>query len=173
LYIDLERQTKGFIMNDRWGIQDHDRQSGRPTMQNPTNQGNFQNISGGGGDYPQSTQFQGSTANFTIWDVIKMLWKAPPVQRPKSLVKAVLLALIFGPIGLAYASRRGALVIFGLLVLAGALSGGMRGLDNESVMGPLWQIAAVASVAWAVIATRAFNARLENPGGVPGVDKPL
>jgi hypothetical protein len=160
-------------MNERWGIQDHDKQSGPQTMQNQTNQGNFQNISGGGSDYTQGTQFRGSTANFTIWDVIKLLWKAPPSQQPKSLVKAVLLALVFGPVGLAYASRIGALVVFGLTALAGVASGGMRGLDNDSVMGPIWKLAVVGSVAWAVIATRAFNARLKNPGGVPGVDKPL
>ena len=161
-------------MVERYGIQDHDPQQTQHSLQNPTNQGNFQNISGAEGGYPQNVQYRGGVANFSVWSVIKQLWTGPQVPQPKNMVKAVLLALVFGPFGLMYASRIGALVMFGLTALAGFVrGGGIGGLDNDDVMGPLWKFAVAGCVAWAVIATRAFNARLKNPGGIPGVDKPL
>lgn len=161
-------------MVERFGIQDHDPQQTQHALQNPTNQGSFQNISGPGGDYPQTVQYTGRVANFTTWDIIKLLWKGPPIPQPKSMVKAVLLAFFFGPFGLVYASRIGGLVMFGLTALAGFVrGGGMNGLDSDSVMGPIWKLAVAGSIVWAVISVRTRNARLKNPGGIPGVDKPL
>ena len=83
---------------------------------------------------------------------------------PKSVGIALLLTLLFGPLGLLYASVVGTLVVLIgmplLAVLLGVLlaSGGhlMGALGLLGVLPMMW----VASLVWAVLAVNAHNRRL-------------
>jgi hypothetical protein len=138
-------------MVQRFGIQDHDTGIQSTRHQNPTAQGSFQNL--GGGD--------GFTSNYSgPSSVIYNAQSAYDGPRSKGMIASVLLALFFGPFGLAYTTFRGAAIVLGLLILAGVIrGGGFGGLDHDSVMEPLWKIAVVVSVAWTIYAGKQFNAR--------------
>jgi hypothetical protein len=88
----------------------------------------------------------------------------------KSYIFAVVLAFFFGPLGLFYATKKGALLMLALLFgvpialcFLGIVPGTVRGnpfsvLDNYAVMNRLWSYSVVLSVLSSVIAVRAHNA---------------
>lgn len=135
-------------MTERFGIQDHDRQAGPQTMQNPTNQTTFQNI--GGGD--AGGQSWGTLGQYGFWtpDRNARGYEGPYVPREKKLLVAIILAGIFGPFGLAYTTWRGA----GLMIL---LSGIGAKLAGEGHDGFIWPLAVVTSIVWTIFGTRAHN----------------
>jgi hypothetical protein len=136
-------------MVERYGIQDHDKGVQSTRFQNPTNQGTITNIGGGGDDAAYAPR---SSPRAWIGD-----GHTEYTPTEKSLVKTILLALVFGPFGLAYTTLRGAAVVFGLMILAGIVRGGFDGLGNDAVMIPIWRVAVVASVVWTIIARRTHN----------------
>ena len=71
----------------------------------------------------------------------------------------VRLALVFGPFGVVYTSFIGAVVLFALTALVGIQTGGVRALDNDAIMVPIWRVMVVISVLWTVVAALRFNAR--------------
>lgn len=78
----------------------------------------------------------------------------PARRLPKSLIAALVLPLLFGPLGLFYASMKGALIVIGLL-LAGPMITGT--VDNASVMAPALAFSYFVSIAWSVISVIAHN----------------
>lgn len=97
-------------------------------------------------------------------------YAGPTGPHLKSKVLAVILALILGPLGLLYASWRGALLIFTVMLgypVALVMTGHPPGYydagmplsiwGNDLVMTPLWRNAVVVSVVWAVIAVLRYN----------------
>lgn len=97
-------------------------------------------------------------------------YTGPPKPRTKSYILAVFLALIFGPLGLFYASKKGALVT--LLFLVGVpvslnmflssaavrfTSNPFAILENSTVMDQFWRLSVLISVIWSVVAVIRFN----------------
>jgi hypothetical protein len=88
----------------------------------------------------------------------------------KSYILAVVLAFFFGPLGLFYATKKGALLMLAVLVgvpialcYLGIVPGAVRGnpfsvLDNYAVMNRMWTWSVFLSVLSSVIAVRARNA---------------
>ena len=100
-------------------------------------------------------------------------YAGPSGPRRKSYVLAVILSAVFGPLGLFYASKKGALIL--LLVLVGVpITLGFLGppyfpyratspiqvLDDTRIMNPMWSTCAFLSVVWAVVAVRIRNRAL-------------
>ena len=91
--------------------------------------------------------------------------------RKKGYIVALILTFLFGPLGLFYASKKGALVLLFLLFAVpitlgaiGLLPGGSMNhpfaiLDHEAIMEPMWSFFAFVSIVWSVIAVNRFNAR--------------
>ena len=134
-------------MTERFGIQDHDRQAGPQTMQNPTNPGTFQNISGGGdGGMSWGTlgRFGGGWSPDPNWRG----YEGPFVPREKKLLVAIILAGIFGPFGLAYTTWRGA----GVMLLLAGICARITSGGND---GWVWPAMVVGSIAWTIFAARA------------------
>jgi hypothetical protein len=99
---------------------------------------------------------------------------AGPIRpRPKGYVVALILTLLFGPLGLFYATKKGALAMLLLLVgvpvglsLAGLLPFGSVGhpfavLDHSSVMDGMWSLSVILSMFCAVVAVNRHNAGLK------------
>ena len=97
-----------------------------------------------------------------------------PVQRgPKHYFLALVLTFVFGPLGLFYATKKGALTMLFLLVavpvglsLAGVLPYGSLAhpfaiLDHSSVMDGFWSVSVFFSMIWSVIAVKSYNANLK------------
>jgi len=88
----------------------------------------------------------------------------------KSYLLAVVLVFFFGPLGLFYATKKGALLMLAVLVgvpialcYLGIVPGTVRGnpysvLDNYAVMNRMWTYSVVLSLLSSVIAVRAHNA---------------
>ena len=88
----------------------------------------------------------------------------------KSYLLAVVLAFFFGPLGLFYATKKGALLMLAVLVgvpialcYLGIVPGTVRGnpfsvLDNYAVMNRMWTYSVVLSLLSSVIAVRTHNA---------------
>ena len=79
----------------------------------------------------------------------------------KSAALAFALTLFFGPLGLLYASPAGGLILFLVAIPLCAITFGLG-------IGLVWPI----SMAWALIATAAYNVRLEatlKPGTTPAM----
>jgi hypothetical protein len=137
-------------MAERFGIQDHDQGIGSTREQNPTNAGSFQNISGGGGE-GLSWGTQGGFTGGWVPDSNARGYEGPYVPRGKNLLIATILALVFGPFGLAYTTLRGA----GLMIVAIGLAGAAAGRAGDAFV---WPIGVIASVAWTICAARMRNA---------------
>ncbi|TAL27981.1 MAG: hypothetical protein EPN97_15630 [Alphaproteobacteria bacterium] len=146
-------------MVERFSIQDLNIQDPSPqltqhALQNPTPQGNFHNLGGGGGDAVYAPTYSGGGGGNTACISL------PPVARSKSMVLSVILAMLFGPIGLLYASRKGAAVVAALMVGAGLVQGGsLHALLDDAVMNPIWVVARIISIVWAAGAVIAYNRR--------------
>jgi hypothetical protein len=93
--------------------------------------------------------------------------------RPKSHVVAMILSFLFGPFGLFYASKKGALVML-LLLFGVPVALAMQGawgpafhrhpleiLGHDAVMNRMWSVAVFFSVVWSVIGVRSYNKKLQ------------
>jgi hypothetical protein len=97
-------------------------------------------------------------------------YAGPPRPRKKNYAVALILTLIFGPLGLFYATKKGALTMLFLLVavpvslgMFGMLPGGSFShpftiLDHSSVMDRMWSYSAFFSMLWALFAVNSHNA---------------
>jgi hypothetical protein len=96
-----------------------------------------------------------------------------PVQpRSKGYFAALILTFFFGPLGLFYATKKGALAMLLFLVGVpvvlsnigvlpfGSAQHPFAVLDHSSVMDGMWKISVVFSMIWAVMAVNRYNARL-------------
>ena len=140
-------------MVERFGMQDHDVGIGSTRLQNPTNAGGFQNISGGG-DEGLSWGTPTRTGGAWVPDPNARGYEGPYVPPRKNLLLAIVLAAVFGPFGLAYTTFRGAAIMIVLAALAGAAAGARRDAF-------VWPLAVVCSLVWTIIATRTRNAYRE------------
>jgi hypothetical protein len=153
-------------MVERFGIQDHDARLTQHAQQNPTNSSGFQNLGGGDAAAPSSP----SGGYFPGPRMIIATFRAVHEGRkriPKRMWLGIVLALVFGPFGLIYATWTGAVVLTGLTILAGFIRGGghWAALDSDGVMQPIWRLAVVAAVLWMIMAIRAHNARAHHLTG--------
>lgn len=88
---------------------------------------------------------------------------------PKHYWLGLILAAIFGPLGLFYASKKGALLLLVLLFavpLTLATLGGWHGaflrhplnvLGNDRVMDGMWRLCVLGSLVWCVFGVRRYN----------------
>ena len=77
----------------------------------------------------------------------------------KGMIRAVLLAMIFGPFGLFYVSWKSACI---LLLVAGAAImalGGVQGFSSDVVLTPVTFVARTVSTIWAVVVCIMYNRR--------------
>ncbi len=93
--------------------------------------------------------------------------------RRKGYIVALILTFLFGPLGLFYATKKGALILLFLLFavpitlsVIGGLPGGSPThpfaiLDHDSIMQPIWSLCAFVSMVWSVIAVNRYNAALK------------
>ncbi len=99
---------------------------------------------------------------------------AGPIQpRPKGYFVALILTVLLGPLGLFYATKKGALAMLFFLVAvpvalssAGVLPFGSAShpfaiLDHSSVMDRMWSISVTLSMLWSVLAVNHYNAALK------------
>ena len=145
---------------ERFGVPDHDAQVTNHALQNPTAQGSFANI-GGGGDtswgQPAASYSGGGYTQPGVHGGMPLVLNKP---RTKSTVIAIVLALVFGPFGVLYTSFVGAVVLFAVTALIGIVTGGgVQALDHDSIMMPIWRMMVVVSVIATVILAKRFNAR--------------
>jgi hypothetical protein len=102
-----------------------------------------------------------------------LAYRGPIRPRPKGYFVALLLTFLFGPLGLFYATKKGALAMLLFLVGVpvalsamgvlpfGSASHPFAVLDHGSVMDPMWKISAILSMLWAVIAVNRRNAGMQ------------
>jgi len=100
-------------------------------------------------------------------------YMGPVKPRPKGYIIALILTFLFGPLGLFYATKKGALAMLLFLVgvpvglsAMGALPFGSAShpfavLDHSSVMDGMWSLSVILSMFWAVIAVNRRNAGLK------------
>src|SRR5882724_10233760 len=100
-------------------------------------------------------------------------YMGPVKPRPKGYIIALILTFLFGPLGLFYATRKGALAMLLFLVgvpvafsVIGVLPFGSAShpfavLDHSSVMDGMWSLSVILSMFWAVIAVNRRNAGLK------------
>jgi hypothetical protein len=112
-------------------------------------------------------------ANGTAQNAAPVAWG----PRKKSYIFAVILALLFGPLGLFYGSKKGALMLLFLLfavpvALAAmgaypfvAPSHAFRALAFDSVMNPIYRVCAFCSVIWTVFGVYRHNAWVKAQAG--------
>jgi len=143
-------------MSERFGIPDHSPQHAPDhALQNPTSQGSWGN-DGGGGNWPAvPAPTYGGGAGLPV-----MIHVDPH----RSLRTAIILAMMFGPLGLFYVSfLNGVAALFVVLPIArwlafaalDALGGRIQPVT--AAIAALWCIA----VPWAIIGTRWRNARID------------
>jgi hypothetical protein len=79
----------------------------------------------------------------------------PPFRGlPKSMIAAVVLPLLLGPLGLFYGTWRGAFLVIGCLLAFTMLTGST---DNPAVVGPLLVGSYVVSIIWSIVAVATYN----------------
>jgi len=98
----------------------------------------------------------------------------PPVQHmvvtpTKSVGIAILVTVVFGPLGLFYATVRGALIVIAVSIAAAVLllTTGLSGHGGTGTLlglGSILPIAWIVSFVWGVVAVNAYNARLMQYG---------
>ena len=142
-------------MSERFGIADHSPGLPQHAPQNPTAQTVYQPFS--------SDTSYGSTSSSPSYSSGGYSGGyAAPVNygpRRKGMIRAVLLAMIFGPFGLFYVSWRSACV---LLLVAGAAImalGGVQGFSSDIVLTPVTFVARTVATVWAVVACIRYNRR--------------
>lgn len=92
---------------------------------------------------------------------------------PKRYWLALVLASFFGPLGLFYATKKGALIMLLLLVgvpvsfsVIGVLPYGSMAhpfaiLDHDGIMNQMWCFSVVLSMIWSIVGVRRYNAALK------------
>jgi hypothetical protein len=81
----------------------------------------------------------------------------PPLIFPKKVWVAVVLCLLFGPLGLFYATKKGALILIGILLAVPMVT---HSLDNGPFMGLWLEGSMVVSLIWSVVAVKLHNGRI-------------
>lgn len=92
--------------------------------------------------------------------------------RPKHYWLALILAAIFGPLGLFYASKKGALLLLVLLFAVPYTLASMGVwpvfhrhpldvLGNDRVMDGMWRLCVLASLVWCVFGVRRYNKQFQ------------
>ncbi len=96
-------------------------------------------------------------------------YAGPTGPRLKSYFLGIVCTMVFGPFGLFYASKKGALimllVLFGVPITLGALVlapahqavNPLSILDNTRIMNPMWSVSVFCSVIWSIISVRLYN----------------
>ena len=92
----------------------------------------------------------------------------------KGYIVALILTFLFGPLGLFYATKKGALVMLVLLVgvpvvlgAVGVLPGGSAShpfaiLDHDSIMNRMWSLSVVVSMVMSVVGVGRYNAKVKS-----------
>lgn len=142
-------------MSERFGIPDHAPQHAPDhSLQNPTAQGGWQNIGGGSdGAWPAPTApTYGGGGGGGVPFVV--------VDTPHKTTTAVVLAILFGPLGLFYIGfLHGVLALFTVIPTARTI-----GLSMTAMLGgnPLWMVLVsmwCITVPWSIIGVRWRNRR--------------
>jgi len=93
-----------------------------------------------------------------------------PTPGPKRYWLALVLTFFFGPLGLFYATKKGALIMLLLLVgvpvtlsVAGILPYGSVAhpfaiLDHDGIMNQMWSLSVLLSMIWSIVGVRRYNA---------------
>lgn len=147
-------------MTERFGIQDHDPQITQHALQNPTNPGQFSNISS---DQPYGPHGGFTAINFDPAFVERMT--------RRNMRTAVILALLFGPLGMFYTSRKAAYIALAATLLLSLLQAGSL-LDLGIFFGPSWDLARLVAIGWNIHAMRIYQAAAKG-GQASGGDKAL
>ena len=145
-------------MSERFGIPDHSPQHAPDhSLQNPTAQGNWNNSLGGGdGAWPTTPTYGGSGGGGYA--------PMPYVDTPHRITLAVILAMLFGPLGLFYVGiLHGAIAFFTVIPLTQRITAvilaTVGGYDNRAwvALGVMWCI----TVPWAIAGVRWRNRRFQ------------
>ena len=144
-------------MSERFGIPDHSPPHAPDhALQNPTSQGSW-GYDAGGADWPAAPAptYGGGGAGLPVM---------ASVDPHKNLRVAIILAMIFGPLGLFYVSfLNGAAALFVVLpvarwlALAAVSALGGRIQPVTAAIAAMWSI----TVPWAIIGTRWRNAKID------------
>jgi hypothetical protein len=146
-------------MSERFGIPDHAPQHAPDhALQNPTPQGSW-------GSAPDWSHPSGTTSNYGG----SAVYTGPVITLRKSLVLAIILATLLGPLGLFYISFLNgvaALVILPLVVrsLAYAITARLGG-DMEIMRTIAIPLLWCFSVPWSIIGTRWRNRKIDRLAG--------
>ena len=139
-------------MSERFGIPDHSPQHAPDhSLQNPTAQGNWHDTGGSGdGAWPAAPTYGGGGGYTPV----------PYVDTPHRTPMAVVLAMLFGPLGLFYIGfLHGVIALFTVIPLArsiGLIIAAMLGVNRLwAVLVAMWCI----TVPWAVAGVRWRNRR--------------
>jgi hypothetical protein len=145
-------------MSERFGIPDHSPQHAPDhSLQNPTAQGNWHNIGGGGDEaWPTASTYGGGSGVPGATPYIP--------DTPHSTTLAVVLAMLFGPLGLFYVGfLHGLLALFLVIPVVRSITLSIvatLGADADSsrawiALGVMWCI----TVPWAIAGVRWRNRR--------------
>jgi len=100
-------------------------------------------------------------------------YSGPILPKRKGYFMALILTFLLGPLGLFYATKKGALAMLLFLVgvpvalsAAGLLPFGSAShpfavLDHSSVMDGMWTLSVAFSMAWSVVAVNSHNSALK------------
>jgi|GEM_PF-2540669 len=114
-----------------------------------------QAVSSDAGSHPETTaqaaapQMENTSVNPQVQETASSEPQVIIVQTPKSVWLAVVLAFFFGPLGLLYSSRFGAIFMFLVCIIGGYFTFGLILL----IMAPICAL-------WAYIAAKDFNNKL-------------
>ena len=124
--------------------------------------------------YPTSTPAYGApTAGPASYGGGSVSYSGPILPKRKGYFMALILTFLLGPLGLFYATKKGALAMLLFLVgvpvalsAAGLLPFGSAShpfavLDHSSVMDGMWRISVAFSMAWSVVAVNSHNSALK------------
>jgi hypothetical protein len=144
-------------MSERFGIPDHSPQHAPDhSLQNPTAQGSWNNIGGGGdGAWPTTPTYGGGGGGGVHGAM-------PYIDTPHSTTTAVALAMLFGPLGLFYVGFLHGLIAFFTVIpvtsrIAMSIVATPGGFSNRAwiALGVMWCI----TVPWAIVGVRWRNRR--------------
>ena len=145
------------MSDERFGMPDHAPRHDQP-MQSTTPQGSFANIGGGDWSAPQSsgaTGYGGGGGYVSHANV--------PLDPIKKIPVVVILAILFGPLGLFYVGLlHGVIALFTVIPIARSIGLPLAAPLNVdpvyAVVATIWCI----TVPWAIVATRARNRRFKH-----------
>jgi len=122
---------------------------------------------------PQTPYYGAPAAGAVSYGGGSVGFAGPIRPRPKGYVVALILTFLFGPLGLFYSTKKGALAMLVFLVGVpvglsaigplpfGSASHPFAVLDHSSVMDGMWSLSVILSMFWAAIAVNRHNAELE------------